>query len=404
MPYKLFISLRYLFAKKHHNAINVVSAVSALGVAIAAAAMVCVLSVMNGFGNLVEDMFSLFDPDLRITAAQGSSFRTNTATFDAIREWEEVESLALTIEQNALVRFSDRQTTALIKGVEADFNKHNSIDSTILDGEFMVYDGAFERGLVGIGLANTLGIGAHFVSPMRLYAPKRHERINMLAPERSLNQEPIWIAGVFSVGQLKYDDAYMLVSIEAAQRLFEYADDEATAVEIQLRQGASVKNIKRKLRKTLGDSFVVADRYEQQADFFKILEIEKLLTALLLTFIVLIAALNIVGALSMLMLEKKADIAILESMGAAKDDVRDIFLLEGWLISVSGAIAGVVIGVILCLLQQNLGIIKLGNGSNYIVSAYPVALQATDILIVLAIVLLLGLLVAFIPARQVNKY
>ena len=226
----------------------------------------------------------------------------------------------------------------------------------------------------------------------------------MLAPERSLNQEPIWIAGVFSVGQLKYDDAYMLVSIEAAQRLFEYADDEATAVEIQLRQGASVKNIKRKLRKTLGDSFVVADRYEQQADFFKILEIEKLLTALLLTFIVLIAALNIVGALSMLMLEKKADIAILESMGAAKDDVRDIFLLEGWLISVSGAIVGVVLGVILCLLQQNLGIIKLGNGSNYIVSAYPVALQATDIIMVLAIVLLLGLLVAFIPARQVNKY
>ena len=374
-----------------------------MGIAVATAAMVCVLSVMNGFGSVVEEMFSLFDPDLRITAAQGKTLHTNTEVFDMIRQWDEIDAFMPTIEENALVRFSERQVTALVKGVPDDYNAYNAIDSTLVDGEFSVFDGAFERTVMGLGLANTLGIGAHFVSAMRLYAPKRTQRVNMLTPEKSINQQPVWISAVFSVGQLKYDDNYMLVSFNLAKQLFEFQEDEATAVELHLKDGKSVKSVKRRLQRTLGNDYIVADRYEQQKDFFRILKIEKLMTALLLSCIILIAALNIVGALSMLMLDKKDDIAIIESLGASKTDMRDIFLYEGWLISVCGAVAGVLLGTALCWIQMTFGVLKLGNGTNYIISAYPVDIQFFDLVFVLIIVLLLGFISAFIPARQLTK-
>lgn len=399
MNVSLRIAFRYLFAKKRHNAINIISAVAAAGIAVATAAMICVLSVMNGFGNVVEDMFSLFDPEIRITAKNGKYFNCESEQFAAIRALEQVSSFSRTIEENALVYFSEKQVSARVKGVDDNYEQTTSISDIIIDGTYTVFDGAFERTVMGRGLANTIGIGAHFISPLRVYAPQRNGKVNLLAPEKSINKQPIWISGVFAVNQTKYDDNMMLVSLNFAKTLFGYSDNEVTAVELHLQPSASVKSTKKKIQQILGDDFFVADRYEQQADFYKILRVEKVLTIILLSFILLIAALNIVGSLSMLMLEKRDDMQVLHSMGANQKEIRNIFVFEGWLVSLIGALAGLVTGVIICYLQMEYGLLKLGNGTNYIISAYPVAIKLTDIILVSVIVVVLGFVSAFIPAR-----
>lgn len=412
MNVSLRIAWRYLFAKKSHNAINIVSGVSAAGVCVATAALVCVLSVMNGFGSLVEQMFSAFDPELRITPAQGKILRTDTETFTHIKALPEVAVFSETIEETALVTFSQKQLPATLKGVDANFQSLTDIDSIITEGTFSVcdfYDNgerltrAFERCVPGRGLASQLGISAHFVSGLRLYAPKRTGSINLMRPDKSFNQAGTFIAGIFAVNQTKYDDSYMLVSLPLARDLFEYADNEANAVELRLHAGSSVRAVKKQIQQLLGNDYIVQDRYEQQKDFFRIMKIEKALTALLLVFILLIASFNIIGSLSMLMIDKHTDIVILSNLGATQQQIEHIFLFEGWLISLLGAGIGLVIGLIVCLLQQYTGLLKLGNGTDYIISAYPVQVQPADILIVCTIVLLLGFAAAWYPSKQITK-
>ncbi len=409
MNLSLRIAWRYLFAKKSHNAINIVSAVSAAGVCVVTAALVCVLSVMNGFGGLVEQMFSAFDPDLRITPTEGKYFRTDTEAFQTLRQMPEVAVYSETIEETALIAFSDKQVPALLKGVDDNFTELTHIDSILLDGSFSVCDyyddgtgnltRAFERCVLGQGLAAQIGIGAHFVSGIKIYAPKRTGRVNMMRPDQSFNQSAAFISGIFAVNQTKYDDSYMLISLPLARELFEYAPNEATAVELRLTaQGSQLKTQKR-IQSLLGDNFRVQNRYEQQADFFRIMEIEKLLTALLLIFILLIASFNVVGSLSMLMIDKQQDALILRNLGATDLQIRNIFLYEGWLISALGAGIGLVLGLTVCLLQQHFGLLKLGNGMDYIISAYPVQVQPLDILLVTLSVLLLGFLAAYIPIK-----
>lgn len=407
----LHIAWRYLFAKKSHNAINIVSGVSAAGVCVVTAALVCVLSVLNGFGGLVEKMFSAFDPDLRITAVEGKYFRTDTEAFHTLRQMPEVAVLSETIEETALISFSDKQVPALLKGVDDNFTELTLIDSILVDGSFSVCDyfdngtgipsRAFERCVLGQGLAARIGIGAHFVNGIKIYAPKRTGRVNMMRPDQSFNQSGAFISGIFAVNQTKYDDQYMLISLPLARELFEYAENEATAVEIRLAKTAN-RTTQKQIQNLLGDNFNVQNRYEQQSDFFRIMEIEKLLTALLLVFILLIASFNVVGSLSMLMIDKQQDALILRNLGATDKQIRRIFLYEGWLISVLGAGVGLVIGLIICLLQQHLGLLKLGNGMNYVISAYPVQVQALDVLFVAAIVLVLGFVAAWIPTRRMH--
>ncbi len=407
----LHIAWRYLFAKKSHNAINIVSAVSAAGVCVVTAALVCVLSVMNGFGALVEQMFSAFDPDLRITATEGKYFRTDTEAFEELRQMSEVAVYSETIEETALIHFSDKQVPALLKGVDDNFTALTNIDSIIIDGSFSVCDyfdngtgvlsRAFERCVLGRGLAAQIGIGAHFVGGIKIYAPKRTGRVNMMRPDQSFTQAGAFISGIFAVNQMKYDDQYMLISLPLARELFEYAPNEATAVEIRFTHTAS-RNTQNRIQALLGDQFRVQNRYEQQEDFFRIMEIEKLLTALLLIFILLIASFNVVGSLSMLMIDKQQDALVLRNLGATDKQIRNVFLYEGWLISALGAGIGLVIGLTVCLLQQHLGLLKLGNGMDYIISAYPVQVQMLDILFVAAIVLALGFVAAWIPTRKMK--
>ena len=396
------IAWRYLVAKKRQNAINIISGISCLAVAVVTAAMICVLSVMNGFGEAIEQMFSQLDPELRITPASGKVLRLDDERVQALYSMPEIAVIAPTIEQTALVEFRGRQVPAQLKGVDTTYQQLTDIDSIIIDGNYAVWDGAFERCVMGVGLANTIGIGAHFISPVHIYAPKRVGKVNMLRPDENFHSKGIFIAGVFAVNQTQYDDTYMLISLPLAQELFEYDETQATALELKLQSGASVKKVQKTIRATLGEEYIVLNRYEQQEDFYRIQMIEKWLTALLLVFILLIASFNIISSLSMLILDKQDDIRLLHTLGADGQMIRRIFLYEGWLISASGAVIGTLLGVVICAVQQYFGLLKIGNGTSYVLSAYPVDVQLPDVLLVLVVVLMLGALAAWIPARKVK--
>lgn len=402
MKTELKIAWRYLFAKKQYNAIHIISGISAAAIGVVTAAMICVLSVMNGFGVMVEQLFSQFDPDIRIEAVSGKSFHDEGEQFDALRQLPAVALVSQTIEETALLQFEDRQMPVRLCGVDSIFPTLTHIQDIITDGEYEVHDGAFDRAVLGRGLAWQIGVGAHFIHPLQLYAPKRTARVNMLRPDQAFNEEICFIAGTFAVQQAQYDDEMMLVDIPLTRRLLEYGEKEVTALLIQLSPNASARQAERDIQTLLGKDYNVLNRYEQQADFFRILRVEKLLTTLLLVFILLIASFNIIGSLSMLIIDKQSDIQTLSHLGANQQTIRRVFLFEGWMISTLGAICGLVVGLIICLLQEHLGLLKLGNGAEYVVSAYPVAVQATDLLIVTIVVLSLGFIAAWIPARRIK--
>lgn len=402
MKTELKIAWRYLFAKKQYNAIHIISGISAAAIGVVTAAMICVLSVMNGFGVMVEQLFSQFDPDIRIEAVSGKSFHDEGEQFDALRQLPAVALVSQTIEETALLQFEDRQMPVRLCGVDSIFPTLTHIQDIITDGEYEVHDGAFDRAVLGRGLAWQIGVGAHFIHPLQLYAPKRTARVNMLRPDQAFNEEICFIAGTFAVQQAQYDDEMMLVDIPLTRRLLEYGAKEVTALLIQLSPNASAQQAERDIQTLLGKDYNVLNRYEQQADFFRILRVEKLLTTLLLVFILLIASFNIIGSLSMLIIDKQSDIQTLSHLGANQQTIRRVFLFEGWMISTLGAICGLVVGLIICLLQEHLGLLKLGNGAEYVVSAYPVAVQATDLLIVTIVVLSLGFIAAWIPARRIK--
>ena len=405
MRFELRIAWRYLFAKKSTNAINIVSGVSAAGVCVVTAALVCVMSVMNGFGALVKDMFSNFDPQLRITAQTGKVFSTDTEQFNRIRSLQDIDVYAETIEETGLIEFNDKQVPAVIKGVDTCFQALTNIDSIMFSGRFCVYDGGFDNAVLGVGLANQLGIAVGFIKPIHIYTPRRTVKVNTLRPDKSFNRASAFLSGIFSVQQAKYDEAYMLISLDLARELYEDEDSQTTAVELKLKPKANTRRVKEQIRNILGQDYIVADRYEQQQDFFRIMQIEKFLTNLLLVFILLIASFNIIGSLSMLIIDKTNDIKTLNSLGADSKSIQRIFLYEGWLISTLGSLVGIALGSILCLLQEHLGLIKLGNGEEYVISAYPVEIQAVDILITIIIVLALGYIAAWIPAHKIkSKY
>ena len=396
------IAWRYLFSKKGHNAINIVSGISAAAVTVVTAAMICVLSVMNGFGTLVEQMFSEFDPVLLVVPAEGQTLRTDTLPIASLYAREDLEAVSMQLEQTALIRYKDHQIPARVLGVDSLFTATAHIDSVITDGYYSVHDGAFERTVLGRGLAAQIGMNAHFTGALHLYAPERTERINLMRPDKSLRHEHAFIAGTFAINQLEYDDQLLLVSLPLAQRLFSYDSHTATALRLQPKEGVNLSTLNFQLSTALGKGFRVLDRYEQQADFFRILRIEKLLTILLLVFILLIASFNIIGSLSMLIIDKREDIRILSDLGADEPTIRRIFLFEGWLISALGTLTGLILGLAICLGQQHYGWLKLGSGNDYIISAYPVQVQAPDILLVAFIVLALGFIAAWYPSKKVK--
>lgn len=402
MKTELKIAWRYLFAKKQYNAIHIISGISAAAIGVVTAAMVCVLSIMNGFGVIVEQMFSQFDPDIRIEAVNGKSFNDSGSKFESLRQLDGIELISQRIEETALLQFEGKQMPVRLYGVDSTFATLTHIEEIITGGHYEVHDGAFDRAVLGQGLAWHIGIGAQFINPLYLYVPKRTEKVNMLRPDQAFNEEVCFIAGTFAVQQAKYDDEVMLVDIDLTRRLLEYEETEVSSLLIKVQSTSHIKHVEKEVQHLLGDKYKVLNRYEQQADFFRILRVEKLLTTLLLVFILLIASFNIIGSLSMLIIDKQSDIQTLSHLGANSSLIRRIFLFEGWLISTIGAMIGLVIGLAICLIQEHVGILKLGSGTEYIISAYPVAVQAADIFLVAVVVLCLGFLAAWIPAKRIK--
>lgn len=405
MNLPVYIARRYLFSKKKHNAINIISGISVCGVALATLALVCTLSVFNGFQDMVAGFFTAFDPELKITIREGKVFEPQGAAFQEVRSLPEIGVWTETLEENAMVQYKDRQAMAIIKGVEDNFEELTSIDSLLYGaGEFILHDSIVDYGVLGVELISELGTGLQFVDPLQVYAPKRNVRVNMANPSASFNRDYLFSPGVvFVVNQQKYDARYILTSLSFARNLFNY-DTEVSAVELKLKPGADVTAVQRKIARILGDEFVVLDRYEQQADVFRIMEIEKFISYLFLTFILAIACFNVIGSLSMLILDKREDVETLRNLGADDRLIARIFLFEGRLISLFGALSGIVLGLLLCYIQQRFGIISLGGGNgSFIVDAYPVSVHVTDVVLIFITVITVGFLSVWYPVHYLTR-
>ena len=407
MNFPFYIAKRYLFSKKSHNAINVISGVSVCGVALATLAMVCTLSVFNGFRDLVATMFTAFDPELKITSVNGKVFDSEDERIQSIRQWPEVEVFSCSLEDNAMVQYKGRQAMVVIKGVEDNFNQLTAIDSILYGrGELILHDEVVDYAIPGIELVSVLGTGIRFLNPLEVFAPKRGAKINVANPTTSFQTDYLHSSGlVFAVNQQKYDASYILTSLSFARNLFLY-DTEVSSVELKLLPDANFSQVKDKIEDLLGSDFKVQDRYEQQLDTYRIMEVEKLISYIFLTFILLIACFNVIGSLSMLIIDKRKDVDTLRNLGADNKLVYRIFLFEGCLISFIGALVGVVLGLVLCLIQQEFGILSLGNGDMagaFVVDAYPVSVQLGDVCLVLITVLLVSFLSVQYPVRYLFK-
>ncbi|WP_071148095.1 FtsX-like permease family protein [Bacteroides ndongoniae] len=405
MNLPFYIARRYLFSKKKHNAINIISAVSVCGVALATLALVCTLSVFNGFQDMVAGFFTAFDPELKITVREGKVFDPHESRVAQIHAMPEIEVWTETLEENAMVQYKDRQTMAVIKGVEDNFEQLTAIDSLLYGtGKFVLNDSVVDYGILGVELMSELGTGIQFVDPLQVYAPKRNARVNMANPAASFNSDYLFSPGaVFIVNQQKYDARYILTSLGFARRLFDY-DTEVSAIEIKLKPGSNIDAVEKKMEEILGERFVVQNRYEQQADVFRIMEIEKFISYLFLTFILAIACFNVIGSLSMLILDKRDDVETLRNLGAGDQLITRIFLFEGRMISVFGASIGIVLGLLLCFLQQKFGLISLGGGNgSFVVDAYPVSVHLTDVLLVFVTVIAVGFLSVWYPVKYLSR-
>lgn len=404
MNLSFFIARRYLFSKKSHNAINVISAISVCGIAVATMAMVTVLSVFNGFGGIVEGLFSSFDPHLKITVREGKVFSYETPSFEEALRLPGIQIISESLEENALFRYGQQQVPVRMKGVSEEFRLMTDMDRLMIDGTFRLQEDVVNYTTLGAGLAATLGARPGFIEPVEVYAPRRNVRVNLANPSTAFTTAYLQVGGVFSLNQPEVDEQMAIIPIALVRELLSYDHNEVTSLDINLAPDASVKKIKNEIQRLLGDEFLVEDRYEQQRESYRMLQIEKWVTFLILAFILLIAVFNVVGSLSMLIVEKKADILSLQHMGASNRLVARIFLYEGWLITFIGILSGMVMGLLLCLLQQHFGLLRLSDVPGaYIIDAYPVIVKFSDLLVVFGVVSLIGLLTVLYPVNNLKK-
>ena len=405
MKLQLFIALRYLFSKKTHNIINLISTICAGGVCIATIALVCTLSVYNGFQQLISGIFNVFDPDLKISLVDGKTFSPETSELQTVKTLNFIEHYCPVLEDNALIRNKERQTSTTIKGVAPNYVLMISSDSIMMEGEFVVEQEGTAYAVIGGALADQIESSSQFIRPISLYAPIHNSNVNLANPEKSFHIQHYYLSGIYATGQIEVDSKYTFLPLASAQELFGY-DDDVTSIELKLKKGTDVKKAEKEIADLVGERFNVQNKEEQHEDFYKMMKVEKWITCLILIFILLSAVFNVIGSLTMLIIEKEKDIITLHNLGATEKMIQQIFLLEGWLISIVGAVAGLIIGVTLCLLQQYFGFIKLSDSANenaFIVNAYPVQVEMPDILLILATILLIGLLVAWFPTRYINS-
>ena len=399
-----FIAGRYLFARKSHNVINIISAISAIGMAIGTAALIIILSVYNGFDALIKSMMSNVEPDLLITPATGKTFVPEGKEFDWIYEQPEVKSMCCVLQEQVFISYDGKQKLAKAKGVDWIYEGESTLESCMAKGEFKLHKGDIPMAAVGIGMAYEMGIDPAFLSPIEIYFPARTRKISMTNPAASIESIRVWPSGIFSVNA-DVDKDLMILPIGKMQELLEHDSSTVSGIEIRLADGSSRKTL-RKLQKqmteVLGAKYVIKDRYQQNESLYKMMKYEKAAIFMILIFVVIIIAFNIFGSLSMLIIEKKSDILTLRSLGAKDSMIKKIFILEGWMISLAGLAAGLVLGIGFALLQQQLGFIKMPG--HFIVQAYPVILSLSDALLTVAGVAGIGYIIALIPASRVISH
>jgi lipoprotein-releasing system permease protein len=405
--YSLYIAKRYIFSKKSHNAINVISGISVCGVAFATAALVCVLSVFNGFRDMISSLFTAFDPQLKVVPVEGKYVPADNSALEKIKDYKLIDTYSEVVEDNALVMIANMQAMVTVKGVEDNFTEIAGIDSILTgDKKFELRADVLDYCIMGNGVRAKLGLPADMEIdiPLSVFAPRKGERIDLNDPTESFSHEKAYISNTgFEVRQNKYDSNYILTSISFARRLFE-RQGYLTAVELRLKPGTDIQKAKKSIQQLAGDSFRVEDRYEQQEETFKIMNIEKLISFVFLTFILAIACFNIIGSLSMLIIDKKQDVRTMINLGASQKQISWIFLLEGWLISIIGAVAGILIGLMLCWIQDRYGLISFGSSEgSYIIDAYPVSVHFWDIVLVFATVVTVGFASVCYPVWYMSR-
>lgn len=403
--FPFYIARRYLFSKKSTNAINVISAISVVGVVVATMALVVTLSVFNGFHDLVASFFTSFDPQLKVTPLKGKTAAADDPVLMQIRQLPQIDVATDCLEDQALAVFGNRQAMVTVKGVADNFDQLTHINEILMgDGTFELHAADMHYGIPGVRLAEQLGTGITYEYPMTIYAPQRKGQLNMADPTTGFKEDELYSPGViFCVRQSKYDKSYIITSLEFARNIFQQ-EGRLSSLELRLKPGSDFDKTKALIQQLASGKFLVQDRFEQQDDTFKIMKIEKLIAYIFLTFILMVACFNIIGSLSMLIIDKKDDVVTLRNLGATDKQITRIFLFEGRLIAALGAVIGILLGLLLCWIQQTFGIVKLGSTSGaFVVNAYPVSVHPSDIVVVFVTVILVGWLAVWYPVRYFSR-
>lgn len=403
MKLALYIAKRYVFSKKKHNAINIISGISSCGVALATMALVCTMSVFNGFQESMEGLFTAFDPQIKITSKEGKVFTSDK--IEKIKHLDIVDIYTESLEENVMLQYKDRQQVVVLKGVEDNFSELTSIHSSLLgNGKFTLKDGETSYAIMGFGVMSALGTGTEHTYPLHVYTPKRDVKINIANPINSFSSDYLYSPGViFKIDHFQYDYNYVLTSISFVRNLLRY-ENEVSSVELKLKEGIDTNKAKKEIKALLGNEFNVLNRHEQQIDMLKIIEIEKLMSYIFLSFILLVSCFNIIGSLSMMIIDKADDIQTLHNMGASNSLIKKIFLFEGVLISLIGATIGMILGLLLCYLQIRYGLITFGNNSgSFIFDAYPVSVKLGDLITIATTVITISFISSWIPVRKISR-
>ena len=406
MNFPFFIARRYIFSKKGTHAINLISAISVIGVAVGTMALVVALSVFNGFHDMVASLFTQMDPQIKVTPAKGKTAPADDPILTQIRQLPEVDVATECLEDQALAVYGDRQLMVKLKGVGDNFDSLTHIREILQgDGTYELHAADMSYGIPGLGVAYLLGLGYTYDQPLHIFAPRREGQISLTNAEEGFVSDQLYSPGVvFSMKQGKYDKNYILTSIYFTRQLFAQ-DGMLSSLELRLKSGSNFDRVKEHIQQIAGDKYLVRDRYEQQDDTFRIMKVEKLIAYIFLTFILIIACFNIIGSLSMLIIEKRDDVGTLRNLGASRSQITRIFLFEGRMISAIGAAIGIALGLLLCWLQQQYGLVRLGTSEgSFIVDAYPVSVHPMDIILIFVTVLAVGFVSVWYPVLYFSRY
>lgn len=401
MNLPLFIAFRYFKARRSRHIINWISRISVAGITLGTMTLIIVLSVFNGLDHLIRSLFSAFDPDIKITAVEGKTFNADSILLGRLQTIPGVADWCQVVEENALLKYRDRQAIATIKGVDSKFILVSGIDSLLIDGEVQLDSGDPPMGVIGQVLAGELGVGLSFINPIHVYVPKRSGRI-LINPLQSINHRFLYPSGVFAVQQ-EYDSKYLIVPLDFARDFFDYSDTEVSTLEIKVDDPRQTPEIIRSLTSVFGPDFRVSDRLSQHSDFYRVMKSEKWAIFLILGFILMVASFNTISSLTLLMLEKKNDMQILRGMGASQLKIRQVFLWEGLLVTGIGMLIGLVLGAAICWIQQQFGIVRFPNSGSFVVNVYPVRMLLSDFFLVILLVGVIGYFAAWVPLRVMKK-